>query len=630
MDMVVDPPLDSARLLSIERDLAVLLAETRELDAALSAILDAALRLGGLDGGGVYLFQEDGGLTLAVHRGLGAAFVAETGHIDPNDPRIDVVRRGVPMFAPYEAIVVSTMSEVQRAEGLHALAVIPVRSGDETVAVLNVASHTVDEIAPPVRDALVSIASRIGNVVQRVRVEAAVRASQGDFQALFDGLRDFLFVFDDHGAMVHVNSVVTDRLGYTREELLGQSVLFVHPEPRRAEALQIVGEMLAGASTFCPIPLVTKDGRHVPVETVVSRGRWNGRPAILGISRDVTRRATAEAALQQAERTQRTIVDHAPVGIARLDVHGRFLQTNPALEAMLGYSGVDLAELDFAQVTHPEDVAASVALFRGLVRGERDTFSLQKRYLRRSGSFVWLEVSFCAVRGSGAQPDFVVLLANDITTRRNLEAAQAESERQFRQMADAAPVLIWVCDTEGQRSFFNRTWYAFTGRTSVQELGHGWLEGVHPDDAFAVRASTARALADRVPLAREYRLRHAGTPWRWVLERANPRFDASGHFAGFIGSCIDITDRKRIETEREELVDQLQHALTDVKTLRGLVPICAWCRKVRNDQGYWGVIEEFLRDHSEAEISHGVCPDCMEKHFPEEAAVMRSEKDEPR
>jgi hypothetical protein len=55
------------------------------------------------------------------------------------------------------------------------------------------------------------------------------------------------------------------------------------------------------------------------------------------------------------------------------------------------------------------------------------------------------------------------------------------------------------------------------------------------------------------------------------------------------------------------------------------VPICAWCRKVRNDQGYWGVIEEFLRDHSEAEISHGVCPDCMEKHFPEETAAMHKE-----
>jgi PAS domain S-box-containing protein len=623
--MAVETPFDAAVLLSIERDLAVTLAETRELDAALEAILDAALRLGGLDGGGVYLFREDGGLRLAVHRGLGAAFIADTSEIDPSDHRIAVVRRGVPMFATYDAIVVSNTSEAQRGEGLHALAVIPVCSGDETVAVLNVASHTVDEIAQPVRDALISIASRIGNVVQRVRIEAAVRASQADFQALFDGLRDFLFVLDEAGAMVHVNSVVTERLGYTREELLGQSVLFVHPEPRRDEAMQIVGEMLAGASTFCPIPLVAKDGAHIPVETVVSRGRWNGRPAILGISRDITRRALAESALQQSERIQRTIVDHAPVGIARLDVHGRFLQSNAALEAMLGYSHDALAERDFAQLTHPEDVAGSVELFRSLVRRERESFMLQKRFLRRSGAFVWLEVSFCAVHGSPDQPDFVLLLANDITTRRNLEAAQAESERQFRQMADAAPVLIWVCDGEGRRSFFNRTWYAFTGRTSVQELGDGWMAGVHPDDAFAVRTSTTRALAERVPMAREYRLHHAGSPWRWVLERANPRFDASGHFAGFIGSCIDITDRKRIETDREALVAQLQQALADVKTLRGLVPICAWCRKVRNDQGYWGVIEEFLRDHSEAEISHGVCPECLEKHFPEETAAMHKE-----
>ena len=86
-----------------------------------------------------------------------------------------------------------------------------------------------------------------------------------------------------------------------------------------------------------------------------------------------------------------------------------------------------------------------------------------------------------------------------------------------------------------------------------------------------------------------------------------------------MGSCIDITDRKHTETERERLADELQQALSEVKTLRGLIPVCAWCKKIRNDQGYWSRMEAFIREHSQAVVSHGVCPDCARAYFPDDA-----------
>jgi hypothetical protein len=75
----------------------------------------------------------------------------------------------------------------------------------------------------------------------------------------------------------------------------------------------------------------------------------------------------------------------------------------------------------------------------------------------------------------------------------------------------------------------------------------------------------------------------------------------------------DITERRKVETEREQLVTQLQDALATVKTLRGLLPICAWCKKIRDDKGYWNKVEEFVAEHTEAEFTHGICPDCAEK-----------------
>lgn len=613
------PPADhAARYLRIERDLAMSLGRARSLNAALEAILDAALLLGDVDGGGVYVFDDAGNLVLTVHRGLGAAFVDANRFVAADDPRVAVVRAGTPVFSSFGRMG-TARPEVMVAEGLRALGVVPVRDGDETVAVLNVASHVVEEITAPVADALVAIGSRIGGVLERVRAEAAVRTSQQNFQALFDSLDDFLWVLDEQGRIVHTNSVVQARLGYTREELEGRSVAEVHPEDRRAEAGRIVGEMLRGLATHCPIPLVHKDGHYIPVETVVSHGSWNGEAAILGISRDITRRLRAEAALFASERTHRAVVEHAPVGIGRLDLSGRWVQTNAALERMTGYVADELQRMDFVQLTHTDDVAISVERFRALVEGALDAYHLEKRYVRRAGTILWADVSVSLVRTVAGAPDFVVVMVNDITARKELEAAQAEVERQFRLMADAAPVLIWISDVAGRYTFFNRTWHAFTGRTSVESLGDAWMVGVCPDDLPAVQASAQTAYETGEALMREYRLRHADGTWRWILERATPRRGPDGAFAGFVGSGVDITDRKHTETERERLVHELQHALGEVKTLRGLIPVCAWCKKIRNDQGYWSRMEEFIRANSEAVVSHGVCPDCARAYFPDDA-----------
>lgn len=608
-----------AGILAIERDLGLALGHAQDMDAALTAILEAALRLPPFDGGGVYVFEADGSLALRVHRGLGQAFVDEARYVPPGDPRIAVVQNGRPIFAPYPQVAQS-ISPVGRAEGIRALAVVPVRDGDATVAVVNVASHTSDTLPEVVCDALLAIASRIGALVSRVRAEAGRRQVQENFQALFDSLNDFLFILDEGGCIVHANSVVLRRLGYTLDELLGQPVLAVHPPERGEEALRIVGEMLAGANTYCPIPLRTKDGSHIPVETVVSRGTWDGRSAILGISRDIARRLDAEAALQASEQMHRAIVENSPVGMARLDLAGRYVQVNPAFAAMLGYAGDTVGELigrDFIEITHPADRPSSLDRLQALVRGDFEARSLEKRYLHRSGREVWSDTTVLGVRGPDGELAFILSLCNDITDRKRVEAAHAEIERQFREMADAAPVLIWLADAAGRRTFFNQTWHSFTGRTRIQELGEGWLSGVHPDDRAAVAAATrGHASADAVE-AREYRLRGADGQYRWLLERSGVRHDATGTYAGMVGSCTDITDRKRVETEREQLVHELQGALATVKTLRGLIPVCAWCKKMRNDQGYWSQIEVFLRENSDAQVSHGICPDCLSKMCPD-------------
>jgi len=129
-----------------------------------------------------------------------------------------------------------------------------------------------------------------------------------------------------------------------------------------------------------------------------------------------------------------------------------------------------------------------------------------------------------------------------------------ESEERFRNMADTAPVMIWVSNANKLCTFVNQSWLTFTGRTLEQELDNGWAEGVHPDDVEGCFATYSSSFDVRQNFQMEYRLRSADGEYRWVLDKGVPRFAPGGVFAGYIGSAIDITDLKR--TQEDALAKQ--------------------------------------------------------------------------
>jgi PAS domain S-box-containing protein len=143
----------------------------------------------------------------------------------------------------------------------------------------------------------------------------------------------------------------------------------------------------------------------------------------------------------------------------------------------------------------------------------------------------------------------ITCAAFNITERKEAEKRLKESEERFRNMADMAPVLIWVSGTDSLCNFFNQPWLDFTGRTLEQELGNGWVEGVHPDDMQYCLDIYLSAFEARQPFNMEYRLRRFDGEYRWMLDSAVPRIMPDGTFAGFIGSCLDITERKKYEEQ---------------------------------------------------------------------------------
>lgn len=151
------------------------------------------------------------------------------------------------------------------------------------------------------------------------------------------------------------------------------------------------------------------------------------------------------------------------------------------------------------------------------------------------------------------------LIVTEEEKRRRVEEKLRESESRFRSVADTAPVMIWMSDTDKLCCFFNQGWLQFTGRTLEQESGNGWVQGVHPEDVGRCQKIYSTSFDARESFTMEYRLRKKDGSYGWVLDTGTPRFGADHVFLGYIGSCIDISDRKASELEAQHHRAELAH-----------------------------------------------------------------------
>ena len=166
------------------------------------------------------------------------------------------------------------------------------------------------------------------------------------------------------------------------------------------------------------------------------------------------------------------------------------------------------------------------------------------------------------------EPPVLLATIRALLRGRAAERALRESEERFRSMADSAPVMIWLGDAHGNAEWFSRSWLEFTGLTLEEQLGQGWAAVVHPEDLERSLATYRKHFAAREPFRLELRIRRHDGAYRWVLNSGTPRSDGASNFVGYIGSCLDITDRKDGEIERERLLSRERIARAEADAAR--------------------------------------------------------------
>jgi PAS domain S-box-containing protein len=372
-------------------------------------------------------------------------------------------------------------------------------------------------------------------------------SSEAKNRAILNALPDLMFLQTVDGVYLDYHCKEPRDLWLPAEQFLGKKMsevlptelakLFLHCFKHAAES----GEPVVHEYSL-PID---KQTRHFEARMI----RF-GNEQILTMVRDITERKQAEQLLCESESVLKTIMDHSPAIVFLKDREGRYLYTNPQFSAMSGLPPEQMAGKTDSELFSAEQAAAFCANDRAVIdNGEAMRFEETAEH--KDGPHTSVVYKFPLFDEHG-RIYATGGIAADITERKQSEEALRESEERFRNLADSAPVMIWMSGPDKLCNYFNKVWLDFTGRSIEQELGNGWAEGVHSADYNRCLETYVTAFEARQSFRMEYRLRRHDGEYRWIFDEGLPRYGPDHSFQGYIGSATDITPRKQAEEALHE------------------------------------------------------------------------------
>jgi PAS domain S-box-containing protein len=456
------------------------------------------------------------------------------------------------------------------------------------------------------------------------------------FYSLIQNSSDIITILKEDGIISYESPSLKRVLGYAPDELIGRNAFeLVHPDD-----VQKVRDAFAEVIRNPDVLLSTqfrfrhKDGSWRVLEATGSNQLQNAMVAgIVVNSRDVTKRIKAEELLQEAiERAEdekaktEAVIAAVGDGISIQDTNYRVLYQNQLAKDMVGDH---IGEYCYKAYQCEDQVCEGCHLAMSFMDGG---IHKKEQYRITDAGILYYEIIASPLRDSTGKVVAGIEAVRDITQRKKMEEKLRESEERFRRIFEDGPLGMLIADPDYRVLKANKALCEMLGYTEAELKGRSIGEITHAEDMEKSVGLSKQLLHGEVPLFRlEKRYVKKNGDLLWVNLTVTAIRGQEGKVLYALGMVENISRRKLAEQERERLVRDLQQALDNAKTLHGLLPMCAWCKKIRNDKGYWQKVETYVQEHSDASFTHGICPECLNKVDPATAAeVFESDKERKR
>lgn len=453
------------------------------------------------------------------------------------------------------------------------------------------------------------------NINERRKIELLLRKNEEKYRIVADFAYDWEYWLGLDGNLLYISPSSERITGHAPSDFLNDPELLekiVHPDDQDIFARHLA-ECHEGLSNSCPemeFRIIAKNGAIVWLEhkcqpVYLEDGSYAGQRAS---NRDVTERKRVEDDLQTSEKHLRAILEASTETIFLMDKQGRLLTANKITADRLKTDMETLKKANLFDLLPPDVAESRKKNIQHVIETGKPLQFEDERFGRTILNSIY------PIHGKDHQVSHLAVFGIDITDRKTMQDRLRESDEIYRNLFHNNHATLLVIDPESgwimDANFAACRYYGY----DLSSLTGKKITEINVLTSEQVFEEMARAKAEQRDHFYFYH-RLANGEIRPVEVYSGP-IDLRGK--RLLYSIIhDISERKKAEEEKERLILELRDAFSKIKTLSGMLPICASCKKIRDDQGYWKQIESYLRDHSNAEFSHSICPECMIKLYPE-------------
>lgn len=414
---------------------------------------------------------------------------------------------------------------------------------------------------PEELDVLKIIAGIISSQYKQNSMQEKLIERERNFRSFFETVKDFIFIGDLQGNCIFANPAVTEKLKYSREDVLSMNILDFHPKEYHSEAQQIIEEMFAGKREYCPVPLQIKGGGHIPVETRVWFGEWNGEQALFGISKDLSE--------QQASLDRFNKLFHnnpTPMAVSRAD-NGELIDVNAAFEQAVQYTREDVIGNTAENLGIFLDPEKRRRLGEKL-KNNKEVINEHMKIRKRSGEIIDGIFSGTLIDNQGEQHFLTTMV--DISDRIRWSRRIEQQNRRMENILEATNAGSWEWNVQTGETVFDERWASLIGY-SLEELGEitieTWKNFVHQDDGELGDKLLKKHFSGEIPFySCECRVRHKDGHYVWVEDKGKViEWADDGTPVLMFGTHSDISERKRMEHDVQKAKERAEYA-TKVKS----------------------------------------------------------------